>query len=83
MENSPLRELAAQIEHLCREHPCWSQVHAHVFCLTDYLKARAYIEENRWREAEDSNRLRLKIDDSKITVVKKGEALDGNTGTNG
>lgn len=79
---SPLRELAAKIEHLCREHPCWSQIHTHVFCLTDYLKACAYIEENRWREVVDNKRFTLKIDDSKVSVIKKGEVPSDNVGAN-
>ena len=79
---SSLRELASQVEHLCREHPCWSQVHTHVFCLTDYIKALAYIEENRWREVEDNKKFSLKIDDTKVTVIKKGEVPDDNVGVN-
>jgi uncharacterized beta-barrel protein YwiB (DUF1934 family) len=39
------------------------------------MKALAYIEENRWREVEDNKKLRLKIDDDKVKVVKKGETL--------
>jgi uncharacterized beta-barrel protein YwiB (DUF1934 family) len=51
--------------------------------LTDYLKACAYIEENRWREVVDNKRFTLKIDDSKVTVIKKGEASSDHTGTDG
>jgi hypothetical protein len=73
---SPLRELAFEIEKLARKHKCWSQIHSHVFVLTDYMKACAFIEENRWREVEDSQRYRLTIDDSKVSVIKKADKED-------
>jgi uncharacterized beta-barrel protein YwiB (DUF1934 family) len=50
--------------------------------LTDYLKACAYIEENRWREVVDNKRFTLKIDDSKVSVIKKGEVPSDNVGAN-
>jgi hypothetical protein len=76
MDQSPLRDLAAQIEELARKHPCWSQVHTHVYCLTDYITARAFIEENRHKEVEENKqRYTLAIDDSKVRLIKKGEPL--------
>jgi predicted DNA-binding transcriptional regulator YafY len=45
MPRPSMRELAAKIEAVGREHPCWSQVHQIVHCATDHICAVARANE--------------------------------------
>jgi hypothetical protein len=45
-----LRELAAAIERLARDSPCWSQVHREVLNLCDHMQAKARIQEINHRD---------------------------------
>jgi hypothetical protein len=52
MTSSQLRDLAAAIEQLAREHPCWSQVHQIIYNCTNHIALLAKVEELRHLEME-------------------------------
>src|SRR5262245_22896960 len=74
MNQPSLRNLARRIEDVAREHPCYSQIYSAIGNLSEYLLARARIEElNRasvgaqqltfeytnWKNREATRRVRI------------------------
>jgi hypothetical protein len=52
---SPLRDLSAKIEKVAQEHETWTQIQDAVRFFTDYLNARARIEELNKDIAEEKD----------------------------
>ena len=60
---SPLRDLVQKIEEVARAHDAWSQAHEAVYFLSDYLTAKARIEE--FNQESYSSRKKDDLDSTK------------------